>query len=244
MSADGLNLVGMSANASGLAIAALNAAWSYRWGRDLATRYVPARPLPAVVCTAASFIPAALFALSGHLQSLTLAVVLSLGWLVFWVDSRAYKLPNQLTALIGGEVAAIWFVQAPPSGRLSVVAGAVVWFVFFWVTSGAAKGAGGSFRVGGSRGTRGRSSQVFCRGTQCGSSAVGLPARTGASRLGWGDLKLAPSLGATAAWQHQGGIWVGLVAATTVGALSGLTGLKRIPYGPPLLFGAICGAVL
>lgn len=244
MSADALCLAGMSASESGLAIAALNAAWSYHWGRCLAMRYVPARPLPAVVCAAASFIPAALFALSGHLQSLALAVVLSLGWLVFWVDACAYKLPNQLTALIGGEVAAIWLIQVPPSGHLSVVMGAVAWFAFFWITSGAAGGVAGIFRAVGNWGRRCRNSREFRWEIRRWRNSVGLPARPGASRLGWGDLKLAPSLGATAAWQHREGIWVGLVAATTVGALCGLSGLKRIPYGPPLLLGAICGAVL
>ncbi|MEI6362929.1 MAG: prepilin peptidase [Actinomycetes bacterium] len=77
----------------------------------------------------------------------------------------------------------------------------------------------------------------------------GLWLLTGGRGMGFGDVKLAPVLGATLGWIGVGAALVGLLAAFVLGGLvgivllaSGRAGRKaKLPFGPFLLIGALVG---
>jgi leader peptidase (prepilin peptidase)/N-methyltransferase len=72
---------------------------------------------------------------------------------------------------------------------------------------------------------------------------------SGGRGMGFGDVKLAPVLGATLGWVAAGSAVVGLFAAFLIGGVVGLALLvsrragrrARIPFGPYLLIGAALG---
>ena len=69
--------------------------------------------------------------------------------------------------------------------------------------------------------------------------------------MGWGDVKLAASLGAVMGWYGWGNLVVGGFAAFVLGAVVGVAGIlaghagrkSAIPFGPFMILGALLGVV-
>jgi leader peptidase (prepilin peptidase)/N-methyltransferase len=80
----------------------------------------------------------------------------------------------------------------------------------------------------------------------------GLWVLSGGRGMGFGDVKLAPVLGATLGWVSLGSSVVGLMLAFVLGAVVGLTlmamrragATSRVPFGPFLLGGALLGLLV
>jgi len=73
----------------------------------------------------------------------------------------------------------------------------------------------------------------------------------GAGAFGFGDVKLAPVLGAALGWFGWGPTLVGLMGAFAIGAVVGLVlmvsrilpRMSKVPYGPFMLTGALAGLI-
>lgn len=236
-----------------LGIILINAAWSMTTGRQIVHCYVAgageglsAKPIgkpraPARwICFLASFVPGVLVAAttiirilaknadSTHCQAsgcgmatnlLAVVAVSSLAWLVFWVDTQVLKIPNQVTLLLTLEI-------------LLFVLPATIWPKLGYITQVMPDN---DFQ-----------NQVISNIlVLCGGAILWvLILTTGGKHVGKGDLKLTPAMGALAATAGTKGIVSGIIVTVITGIVSLPLRLRAIPYGPPLVIGALFGALM